>query len=188
MFSKRKKNTVLNTIGCLIMLILTGGCVEHEYRDYKSIGMDLLDGVLLISIQSRVIPMDEVNRKVEKGAPYSLAFTFHRDISRKFVKMEVVDLIISGVETKNTIRFDKLETTRIIDFSKINIRDQRLEAITGTGIPVESGIIYEPLHIRAKIRIFDSEYNYTEEPLEIHLDTEYRREIRSELFDKWMSV
>ena len=184
----RRDQIALYIIGCALMLTLSGGCVEHEYYDYAPIQSDILNGALLVSIQGTALNMGKDGDKVQRGAPYYLGFTFHRSLADSFQKFEVIDLIITGSTTRKEARLGNLETSRVIDLSKMNINDQRLEVNVAAAIPVDAGMNFEPLSVNAKIRIYDYDGKYTEESINIRIETKYRREKRSGLFDKLMSV
>lgn len=142
----------------------------------------------MISVQGTALNMEKEGKKVKRGAPYYLGFTFRRDVSNKFVKMEVLDLTIIGDKTKKEAGLGDLEATRIVDLSKVDANERRLETNIATEIPVDAEMIYEAIRVRARIRIYDEENRHNEKDIDVRLDTKYRKEKRSGFFDKWMSV
>jgi len=177
-----------NIVGCILVLTLSGGCVEHEYYDYAPVQTNLLNGILVISVQSTASNMEKEGKKVKRGAPYYLGFTFRRDVSNKFVKMEVLDLVIVGEKTNKQAELGDLEATRIVDLSKVDANERRLETNIATEIPANAGVVYEAIRVRARIRVYDEENQYTEKEIDVLLDTKYRKEKRSGFFDKWLSI
>ncbi len=164
------------TVGVLLVLVLASGCYTHENYDYKNIKIDLFEGKLSFGMINtpHEVGEDTNKQKTVSSAPYVVGFRYRRHISRKFVKMEVLNLIVSGEKTKKEIRFDKLVPRGVPDLSKYGGKEYLITNV-GKGIPIEAGLDYEPLRIRATIRIYETEDLYAEQDIDYVLRTRYRR-------------
>lgn len=160
------------------------GCREVYRYDYKLIEFDLLDGQFIINVVGRYGEnyKEKGKKKLDFGAPYSIAFEYLVTPNDAVTKLEVKDIQLVGEKNGSQHSLDDIHS------DKVRVYDERKFIRISAGILTAEEYDYQNYKLKATIIIYKTATEIEKKDIEILLETDYGKERRSDWFDEKMSV
>ena len=164
------------------------GCSTNIFYEYQTAVVDVLQGELDVTLKARGEKYDEDSGSTVRGAPYYLVFRYKRDAQIPFSRIDVVDITVTGEESGAEFRMDKISSNIIKELSVDSSSTSVIMTTTGVLIPETNALLYEPVKVRATIRVFDGKAEFSTENININIDKDLRKEKRNKTVDNILSV
>ena len=166
-----------------VMLALIGCREEHRY-EYRYIELGLSNGKLSINAEGRYGKNYEKDgkRQLDYSYPYHVRFTYVVTPKDALMKLSVNDIQLIGEKTGTH------HTLKDIQGDKVRVYGERKFIRISAGPLTADEYEYQNYILKAKVVIYRTETDFEEQDIEVLLETEYRKERRSDWFDEKMSV
>ncbi len=173
---------VLMIVGAVTVTLF--GCREIHYHGYEFLELDLYNGVLAINTIGFHGQGYEVEGKkmADYGFPYHIQFTYISTSSDELSKMVIKDIKLFGENTST------LHTLKSIQSETVKVFGEKKQIRVSLGPLTKKEYEYQNYTMKATVVIYKTETEFYKEKIEVLLKTEYRKERRSDWFDKKMSV
>lgn len=176
------RKQALLMVGILAMGLF--GCREVYRYDYKPVEFDLLDGRFIIYVIGQYGKNYEEKRKkkLDFGAPYTLAFEYLITPNDALTKLEVKGIRLVGEKNGSQHTLDNIQS------GKVRVYGERKFIRISAGLLTAEEYEYQNYKLKATIIIYKTATEFEEKEIEVLLETDYGKERRSDWFDEMMSV
>ena len=173
---------ILLVLGTFIVVLL--GCRQVHHYGYAIVEMDLFGGNFGIDVVGQYGKESKKEGKdlLDWGAPYSIIFDYVISPNDTLVRIAIKDIQLTGKKTGFQ------HTLADIEGDKVRIYGERKLIRISAGPLTADEYEYQDYILKATIVIYRTETDFEEQEIEVLLKTEYRKERRSDWFDKLMSV
>jgi len=176
-----RKRTLL-IIGVLAMALF--GCREIHHYGYKYVELDLFGGKLAVNTVGDFGKNYEKNGKklADYKFPYHIQFTYILTSSDDLSKIIIQNAELIGEKTNTR------HTLEAVQSEKSKVYGEKKQIRVSVGPLTADKYEYQNYTLKATVIIYKTATEFEEKELEVLLKTEYRKERRSDSFDKIMSV
>jgi len=169
-------------VGILAMGLL--GCREVHIYEYKYVELDLFDGALAINTEGEYGHNYEKDGKklANYSFPYYIQFTYVVTVSDDLSKIIIKDAELFGEKTKTRHMLEGIESEKVKDYG------EKRQIRISLGPLTAEEYKYQNYRGKATIIIYKTATEFEEKTIEVLLETDYKKERRSDKFDEIMSV
>ena len=169
-------------IGVLAMGLF--GCREIYRYDYKLVEFELLDGKFIVNVIGRYGEnyKDKGKKKLDFGAPYTLAFEYLVTPNDALTKLKVKDIQLVGEKSGSRHRLNNIQS------DKVRIYGKRKFIRISAGLLTSEEYEYQNYQLKATIIIYKTTMEFEEKTIDVLLETDYSKEWTSDWFDEKMGV
>lgn len=166
---------------CIVTLF---GCRQINHYGYAIVEIDLFGGNFGIDVVGRYGKeyKKEGKDSLDWGSPYDVIFDYVITPGGDLVKLSVKDIRLIGEKTGT------YHTLKDIQGDKVRVYGERKFIRISAGPLTADEYEYQNYILKAKVVIYRTETDFEEQDIEVLLETEYRKERRSDWFDEKMSV
>ncbi|MBX3750666.1 MAG: hypothetical protein KF897_11315 [Opitutaceae bacterium] len=181
------KYLLIMTIGILTMLT---GCREYRYYAFKRVDLNVWRGQLQIEVVGSYKDYSENNKKYQDWAnPYALAFRYFHSNSERVDKIEVSDVVLTGLASGSKLTLGGAESSHKLDLAKwIDKKDQRIEMGTTISALKNMDLSYESYQLSCVVRLYADGKVLEEKKIEVKLETDFKKGKRSDAYDALMGI
>lgn len=173
--------TVWLLLGVLLMLF---GCREYRLYHYEEIRDSILNGEIVIEVVANRQLLEENGKKVAvEGNPYSLLVKYFS--LERFKKIEVDNLILTGVESGNVISLSKSVSK---DASILADSKKYFGIVSFSSQLVVKEVKYEPYDVKAVLLVYGQDGSLRKSYFNYQLKPNYRTERRNDIVDGIMGI
>ncbi|TQV78901.1 hypothetical protein FKG94_12860 [Exilibacterium tricleocarpae] len=178
----------------IILLVVTPfmtACRVYNLYQYKPLALDVLGGELIVSLEGTYGENYEKDGKrfADFGAPYNLKFMLSMPYEYDLVEIQIRDIEIVGEKSKRKFFLPDTGSKKIKNpRNRSNPDATARTVIASVGNLSSEDFEYEPYSLTATVVVYASETSFREEEISLRLETDYKRERRSDWFDKNMSI
>ena len=166
-----------------VMLTLIGCREEHRY-EYRPVELSLFGGKLEIIADGQYGANYEQDgkKKLDYGYPYHIRFAYVVSSEQNLKFFSIKNLQLIGQRSNSEHSLGNKEDGRVR-----NINDEKFIMFSAGPLTADE-YEYQNYILKAKVVIYRTETDFEEQDIEVLLETEYRKERRSDWFDEKMSV
>lgn len=173
-----------------MVALLMIGCREYHLYQYEPATTDILNGRLTISVIG-MYGQNQTNdgkKHAEYGYPYSLQFILEMPYEYDIEGLRIANIELAGLDSGNIFTLPNVQSNKVNDpRATIDPDADARTVIVSIGGLTADRFKYEDYSLQATVAILGSgELRY--EVISVSLLTNFKKQKRSDWFDKLMSV
>lgn len=167
------------------------GCREYHLYKYDPVTLDVLGGELVIALEGTYGQnyTEEGKRLADYGAPYSLQFMLAMPYEFDLSGIEIKNIQAVGERSKTRISLPEVSSSKVKDPRKRTDPNAKARTVIASigGLTTEK-LSYETYLLTAIVVVYEDKGKTREESISVRLETSYKKDRRSDWFDKNMSI
>lgn len=177
----RKKSMWL---AVLVFATTIFGCREEHRYDYKLVYLSLMKGGFVVNVIGHYGKnySEKGKDKIDFGSPYNISFEYSVDLSEEIFSLGVKDIEIVGERTGTVI------TLAEVKGDKVRVYGDKKSIRIAAGPLMVKREDYQNYSLKMTVVVFRNSEEYEEKIVSVILETDYRKERRSDWFDEKTGV
>jgi len=171
------------------IMMLTPGCREYHYYRYKAVVVEMLGGELTINLEGTYSENYKKDGKkfADWGFPYNLQFMLSLPFEHNFLKLAVKDIALIGKKSSRHFSFSDIESYKVKDPRLRSNPNARGKTVMTSVRVTHDTFEYETYILKATVVVYENSETFKEKMISVLIETDFKKESRSDWFDKKMS-
>ncbi|MBV1878000.1 MAG: hypothetical protein KUG79_10205 [Pseudomonadales bacterium] len=184
------KKFIKTTLLLGAVMTLLSACREYSLYQYHAATLEVLGGDLVVALEGtygKNLTLDGQDRATY-GFPYSLKFMLSMPYERELKGLTVKDLVTIGEKSNRRIELPDIESFKVKDPRKRSDPSALAKTVIASlGNLTSKDLDYENYTVKATIIVHGNNNNQREEKIKLKLNTNFKKEKRSDWLDGKLS-